>query len=212
MAAENNGRSDVAYRTREAVAVFDEHDRLVEAIQELELAGFNRAQMNLLTSEGDAEARIGHKVEDVGELAHDGKAPTGTWVDRHEIAEGRAALAGGLGYIGSVAAIGAVVASGGTLAAAIAAAVAAGGAGGAAGAWLGTLISSGHADEVAKQVRHGGILLWVQLQNPGQEARAVEILERFSTRKVELHDLTRPWGDQEMPLRDWQPDPLLAKD
>ena len=64
MAAENNGRSDVAYRTREAVAVFDGHDRLVEAIQELESAGFNRAQMNLLTSEGEAEARIGRKVED----------------------------------------------------------------------------------------------------------------------------------------------------
>ena len=35
---------------------------------------------------------------------------------------------------------------------------------------------------------------------------------RFSTRKVELHDITRPWGDEEVPLRDWHPDPLLAKD
>lgn len=212
MAAEKNGSMGMAYRSREAVAVFDDHDRLVDAIQELETSGFNRSQMNLLTGRRDAEAEAGREVENVGELAHEGKAPTGTWVDRHEVAEGRTALAGGLGYIGSIAAVGAVVASGGTLAAAIAAAVAAGGVSGAAGAWLGGLISSGHADEVAKQVENGGLLLWVQIQDPAQEARAVEILERFSTRKVELHDITRPWGDEEVPLRDLHPDPLLAKD
>ena len=212
MAAEKNSPSDVAYRSREAVAVFDDYDRLVDAIQELETAGFNRSQMNLLTDQRNAEAKVGRKVEDVRELAHEGKAPTGTWVDRHELAEGRTALAGGLGYIGSIAAVGAVVASGGTLAAALAAAVAAGGVSGAAGAWLGGLLSSGHVDEVAKQVANGGLLLWVQIQDPAQEARAVEILERFSARRVELHDITRPWGDEEVPLRDWHPDPLLAKD
>lgn len=210
-AADEQDAGTVAYRAHEVVAVFEDHDRLVEAIQELEMAGFNRSQMNLLTSRWDAEAKVGRKIEDVRELAHEGQAPTGTWVDRHELAEGRTALAGGLGYIGSIAAIGAVIASGGGLAAALAAAVAAGGVSGAAGAWLGNLISSGHADKVAEQVAHGGLLLWVQVQSHEQEARAVEILGRYAVREVEVHDLTRPWDKDEVPLRDWQPDPLLPK-
>ena len=47
------GRTDesaVRYKAREAVAVFNDHDDLVAAIEELELAGFDRAQINLMTS------------------------------------------------------------------------------------------------------------------------------------------------------------------
>jgi hypothetical protein len=207
--AEEQDQSKLQVRSREAVAVFDDHDTLVAAIQELEMAGFNRGQMNLLVSRKGAAEELGRKVDDVGELAGEGKAPVGTWVDPHEAAEGRTAIAGGLAYIGSIAAVGAVVASGGGLAPAIAAAVAAGGTGGAVGAWLGGLIGSGQAKEVEDQAAHGGLLLWVAIQNAEQEPRAIEILERHSGRQVRVHELNRPWGADPVPVGDWQPDPLL---
>ena len=47
---ESHDESRIQVRSREAVAVFDDHDELVAAIQELEMAGFNRSQMNLLAS------------------------------------------------------------------------------------------------------------------------------------------------------------------
>ena len=40
----------VAYRAREAVALFDDYVDLVAAIEELELAGFDRAQISLMRS------------------------------------------------------------------------------------------------------------------------------------------------------------------
>lgn len=206
---ESHDESRIQVRSREAVAVFDDHDELVAAIQELEMAGFNRSQMNLLASRRGAEEKVGHKVEDVDELAGDGRAPVGTWVDPHEVAEGKTAIAGGLAYVGSIAAIGAVVASGGGLAAAIAAAVAAGGTGGAVGAWLGSLIGTGQAQAVEERTARGGLLLWVGIQSAEQEPRAIEILQRRSKRDVQVHELTRPWGAEQVPLRDWQPDPFL---
>lgn len=209
--AEEHDESAIQFRAREVVGIFDSHDDLVAAIQDLEMAGFNRSQMNLLTGRQEAEEKLGQKVDDVSELAKEGEAPVGTWVDRHEIAEGKTAIAGGLAYIGSIAAIGAVVATGGGLAAAIAAAIAAGGTGGAVGAWLGSFIDSGQAKSIEGQLAHGGLLLWVEVQNAEQEPRAIEILKQHSARDVEAHDLIRSWGAEQAPLRNLQPDPLLSK-
>ena len=106
--APEDGRNDesaVDYRVREAVAAFDDHEDLVAAIEELEVAGFDRAQINLMTSRAAAEKKLGHAVKDIRELEDEPKVPLGGWIDRHELAEGRTALAVGLAYIGSFAAI-----------------------------------------------------------------------------------------------------------
>ena len=151
--------------------------------------------MNLLTGRQQAEEKLGHEVDDVTDLAQEGQAPVGDLGRSSRTAEGKTAIAGGLAYIGSIAAIGAVVATGGGLAAAIAAAIAAGGTGGAVGAWLGSFIDSGQAKSIEGQLAHGGLMLWVEIQSPEQEPRAIEILERHSARDV----------------RGSRPDPLLGR-
>jgi hypothetical protein len=209
-----NGRADgsaLRYRAREAVAVFSDYDDLVAAIEELELAGFDRAQINLVTSWKDVERKLGHVVADIRELEDEVRVPLGTWVDRHELAEGKAALVAGLAYVGSFAAIGVVVATGGGLAAVIAAAAAAGGAGGALGAWLARFVGRRRAHEIAEQLLRGGLLLWVETHGPEQERRALRVLERHATRDVHLHDLTRSRGTGRVPLHNWQPDPFLLR-
>lgn len=211
--APEDGRNDesaVDYRVREAVAVFDDHEDLVAAIEELEVAGFDRAQINLMTSRAAAEKKLGHAVKDIRELEDEPKVPLGGWIDRHELAEGRTALAVGLAYIGSFAAIGAVVATGGELAVVIAAAAAAGGSGGALGAWLGRRLGFRRAHELEEQLKQGGLLLWVQVRDQAQERKALDILGRHSTKDVHVHELTRRWGEEEVPMRKWQPDPFLA--
>ena len=103
------------------MALFDDYDDLVAAIEELELAGFDRAQINLMRSCRSAERKLGTRSRTSGSSRTSQRSHWG-WVDRYELTEGKAALAAGLAYVGSLVAIGAVVAGGGELAAIIAAA------------------------------------------------------------------------------------------
>ena len=200
----------VEYKVREAVAVFDTYDELVTVIEELEGVGFDRAQMNLMTSHKIAEQKLGHRIENVQELEDEPRVPVGTWVDRHEMAEGKTALTAGLAYIGSMAAVGAVVATGGGMAVAIAAAIAAGGTTGAVGAWLARTLGNRRAHEIEEQLKEGGLLLWVEIRRPEQEQKVLEILNRHSSRDVHVHEVTRTWGAEQVRMRGWQPDPFLA--
>jgi len=178
-------------KAREAVALFDDYDDLVGAVEELELAGFDRAQIKLMRSCKLTERRLGHPIGDMRELEDDPTIPLGGWVDRHELTEGRAALTTGLAYVGSLVAIGAVVARDGELAAIISAAAAAGGAAGACGLWLMGLVGRGRAREINEQLSRGGLLLWAETRTREQEQKAIGILECHSTRDVHLHELTR---------------------
>ena len=179
------------YKAREAVAIFDDYDDLLDAIEELEVAGFDRAQIKLMLSCRSAERKLGHPIEDMRELEDEPTVALGGWVDRYELAECKAALTTGLAYVGSLVAIGVVVAGGGELTAIIAAAAVAGGTAGAFGLWLMRLVGRCRAREINEQLSRGGLLLWAETRSPQQERRAIDILECHSTRDVHLHELAR---------------------
>jgi hypothetical protein len=180
-----------AYKAREAVALFDDYDDLITAIEELELAGFDRAQISLMRSCKAAEKKLGRPIGDVRELEDEPIVWTGGWFDRHELTEGRAALTAGLAYVGSLIAIGAVVAGGGGLAVILAAGMAGGGVAGAGGLRLSRFVGRRRTQEIKEQLSHGGLLLWAETRSRGQERRAIDILERHPTRDVHVHELTR---------------------
>ena len=100
-----------------------------------------------------------------------------------------AGLFGGLMYVGAAAAAGAIVVSGGTLAAGITAAVLAGGAG------VPHRLSPGQMDRrstCALSARADGswrLLLWVRTWDAEDERRAVEILRKHSGGGVHVHAL-----------------------
>jgi len=185
------GRRSGSPVVREAVALFADYDDLVSAIEELQIAGFDRVQIKLILSCKSAERRLGHPIKDMRELEDEPTVPLGGWIDQYELTEGKTALATGLAYIGSLLAIGVVVARGGELAAIIATAAAAGGAAGTFGLWLMRLVGRGRAREINEQMARGGLLLWAETRNREQEHRAICILQCHSTRDVHLHDLTR---------------------
>jgi hypothetical protein len=92
-------------------------------------------------------------------------------------------------FVGAITAVGAIVASGGTLAAAIVATVLAGGTGGFIGSILAKWVGEHHADYLQKQMDRGGLLLWVRTPDAEDEERAVEILKRHSGDDVHVHSL-----------------------
>jgi hypothetical protein len=177
---------------REAVAIFDGAEGLEMAIDELLSSGFDRYELSLLASQHAVEDKLGHAYEKVGELEDDVGVPRAAYVSTEAIGDAEGGLIGGLMYIGAVAASGAIVATGGTLAGAVVAAAMAGGAGGLIGAALARLIDYHHADHLARQLERGGLLLWVRTRDAEHEARALDILARHAARDVHLHDLPTP--------------------
>ena len=92
-------------------------------------------------------------------------------------------------YVGAVAAAGAIVASGGTLAAAILGAAMTGGAGGLIGSFLARWVGEEHGRHLQGQVDRGGLLLWVRTWDAGDEERAMRILKSHSGDQVHVHAL-----------------------
>lgn len=174
-------------KIREAVGVFADAQTLQTAIDELESAGFDRAEISLLAGEETITEKLGHKYSRAEELEDDPKVPRTAFVSTESRGDAEGGLIGGLLYVGAVAAAGAVVASGGTLLPVIASAAVGGGSGAAIGAVLARLVDRHHAEYMQKQLDHGGLLLWVRTWDAAREARAVDILRRHSAHDVHVH-------------------------
>ena len=91
--------------------------------------------------------------------------------------------------LGTLSAVGIIVASGGALAAALTGAAFGAGTWGLAGEILSKFIGENHARYVEEQLKHGGLLLWVRCLNSERETSATEILSRHSGRDVHVHSL-----------------------
>lgn len=188
--AENTGQRTV----REAVGVFDDAQSLEAAVDELESSGFDRADLSLLATEKAVIEKLGHRFERVSELEDDAKVPREAFTATESLGDAEGGLIGGLTYVGAVAAAGAMVAAGGTLAGVIAATAMSGGAGGLIGSVLARLIDDRHAERIQQQLGHGGLLLWVRTWTPEQEERAKGILDRHTAHDVHIHELPSVTG------------------
>ncbi len=208
-AAANTAAAAATVKVREAVAVFDRAEEYEAVIEELNSAGFDRADISLLASEAAVDQKLPHRFRRVERMENHDQVPRSAYVSSPDVSTGRGAAMAGLAYIGATAAAGLVVASGGTLAAVIAAAVAAGGGGGALGSIVAKWLGDRHAKTIEEQVNAGGLLLWVNVRDPEHERRALDILSRHSTHDVHVHEITREWGPDDRPLADVQPDPFL---
>jgi hypothetical protein len=176
-------------RIREAVGVFHDEKSLQSAVDALLIHGFDRSYVSLLASQHAVESKLGHRFDKVADLEDDPAVPTHAYVGVDSRTEGKAAIVGGLFYVGAVAAAGMIVASGGTAAAALIAAAVAGGGGGLIGAALAQFLEHRHAHRLQEQLDHGGLLLWVRTPSVESERRAVEILRAQDADDVHVHDL-----------------------
>jgi hypothetical protein len=194
---------------REAVAVFHDHKTFQAAVDDLLNAGFDYRDISLLAGEQAVEQKLGRYYEKISDLEDDPDVPRVAYADRDSLVEGRAALVGGLGYIGAVAAAGAIVATGGTLAVAIAGAVIAGGSGGLIGTLGARWLGRDRAKDVQAQLEKGGLLLWVRVRDNVCERRAIQILTRLSADDVHVHELPASKDPEGAPWQDFSPDPFL---
>lgn len=182
----SKGKKDTV---REAVAVFDDEDTLVAAADELMSAGFDRADLSLVAGEATVTEKLGHMYKQMEREEDDPKVPRTAFIQPESIGEGEGAVLGTLIYIPAVTVAGAIVATGGALAAVIGGAAVAGGAGALLGTVAASWIGRHHAEYLQEQLERGGLLLWVRTWNKDDEKRAVEILSRHSAHDVHVHTI-----------------------
>jgi hypothetical protein len=173
----------------EAVGIFQTPEDLQGAIDELLSSGFDRAELSLLASEVTVEEKLGHHYRKARDLADDPEVPRSAYVSTEAIGGAEGALIGGLMYVGAAVGAGAIVASGGPLAAAITGVALTGGAGGLIGVILAKFVSVHHAHYLQEQLDRGGLLLWVRTRTVEKEKRAVAILKKHSGSDVHVHPL-----------------------
>jgi hypothetical protein len=174
---------------REAVGVFHRAEDLQAAIDELLQSGFHRAELSLLASEQAVDRKLAHRYRKIGSLEDDPVIPRAAYVSPEAIGDAEGGLIGILMYVGAVAAAGAIVASGGTLTAAIVGAALSGGAGGLIGSFLAGWLGEEHGRHLQEQVDRGGLLLWVRTWDGADETRAKRILARHGGDHVHVHAL-----------------------
>jgi hypothetical protein len=170
----------MAQSIREAVAVFDDAQKLEEAVFALETHGFDRAAFSVLADEATVERKLGHRYQRVAEMEDMPAAPRETFFTRVSRLEAEYGIPAGLASVGFLALSG----IGGGLPA-----LAATAGGAVLGAAVGRMIHRHHARRVEEQLARGGLLLWVNLRDAAEEKTALEILKAHSAHDVHIHEI-----------------------
>ena len=181
--------SDYSSSKTEAVAVFHDVQSFQAAIDDLLLAGFDSADINVLAHEDTVTSKLGRAYKSTAEFKDDPDAPRIGCVPVETIGDAEGAVIGAGIYAPAIAGSLAVAASGGTILGAFAAAAIAGGAGGLIGAVLARFIGHEHARHLNQHINRGGLLLWVRTCDAEHEHEALEILRRHSAEDVHLHEI-----------------------
>src|SRR5579864_1483870 len=144
---------------REAVALFDDPERLEEAVSDLRSHGFDHADLSLLAREGLGE----RPIASARQLALDPATPRTDPTTDTDMRQGRILATSMAATIAGFAAAGVTVATGGVLAAVIAAGALAAGGAAAVGTIFGRKLDQDTANSLDAQLARGGVLLWVHL-------------------------------------------------
>lgn len=164
-----------AETVREMTATFQSAESLEAAVNALTTHGWDRADLSML---GQRDMLDDRPVAEHAAVVSDS-----------DIRQTRTMAAGMAGVVAAFVASGATIMTGGAaLAAVIGAAVAGGGAAAAVEA-LGLAADKKHDDFLQRQIDAGGIVLWVTLRAPNDEATAREIMKRCGGREIRVADV-----------------------
>jgi hypothetical protein len=197
------------YTVREVVGVFRNEGALEAAVEQLELAGVNRAAISVLSVD-NAQSDQGGQPHRTTEMTEDDPlARRAAYGSRGSLIEGEAVAVAVPLEIGGFAGAWAAAAAGGALATSIGATILGGGIGAGLGVLLFGAIAHHHAARIETELASGGLVLWVCTPSVAAEESALEVLRRCGGTSVHTHTLARQWGVADRPLHDVQPDPFL---
>jgi hypothetical protein len=197
---------------REVAGIFHSRDELVPAVDALLLAGFDRADIDVIVGGSLARERLGGVHVSIEELPEVPGVPRQPFIAREDLVEVLALAFAFLIFVGAAIAGWVVVASGGSLVwAAVAAAI-----GAVAAAGIGALIARAfarkHARELLAQAAARDFVLCVRVRSLEQEAKAQEILIGNGAKAVRPHEIQIEKHLEDLPLHSLRADPWLGEE
>ena len=201
-------------RVREVAGIFHARDALDAAAHELLLAGFDRADVDVVASLDQIRERIGPFYVAPEELADVPRTPRRPLIDRGDIGVFKVVVAGTLGAIAAGATLFLMMMQSGAgngeiaVAATLVGIVTAG-----AGFLLARRIFGGdEAQGLDALMAKRGLILWARARSPEQEALAQEILLAHGARAVRVHEIDLEKRPEDLPLGSIRPDPWLGSE
>jgi len=171
----------------EVVGVFDDYKHMESAIDDLELSGFNRANISVLGSQKAVEEKFGSPNVNVDILEDNPEAPRSPDIKKEEMGWGQGLLVSG-GLISGV--VAAIIASGGVAVPGVVTTIVIGGASGTAiGAVLAKMLGDKYAEFFQDQIDNGGLVLWVNTPKVGMEIKAEQILKEHNAHDIHTHKI-----------------------
>jgi hypothetical protein len=215
MAASRNTSDTVLERARvrEVTGVFHSRETLDAAANELLLSGFDRADIDVLDSLDEVPRRLGPIYVAPVELADVKHAPRRPFIADEDLTVFNVVVASVLGALGAMGTAYFVLVAGGRgaeagVAAALVGIVAAG-----AGFLLASRIfGRDEARGLDNLMATRGLILWVRVRSPEQEALAQEILLAHRAKAVRVHEIELEKRPEDLPLGKVRPDPWLGSE
>ena len=198
-------------RTREVTGVFHSKKALELAVQDLLIAGFDRADIDISASSDELGRRLNYQAIPPADLADLPTTP-------------RQPFIGGDDLIGAEAVAGSV--TGCAVAVGVAALLVAWGKSPPLIGIVALLCGLAAAGIAVFRVRRrllrerylgleniaewNGLVMWVRVRSPEMEAAAQEILVRHGAQAVHIHEIDLPKTAEDLPLHALRPDPWLG--
>jgi hypothetical protein len=173
----------------EVVAVFDDLERLQDAVDELQEFGVNRADISTAADARRINRELPGGYLHVREIEDNGEVPRRVFISKISLGDAEGLLIGVAVYIPAMIAAAAAAATGAEATTIVLAAGIAGALGGILGWMLARGLDRRYWRGFEEHLRRGGIVLWVAVQDSALEPRIRDILARHGGRDVHAHDL-----------------------
>jgi hypothetical protein len=197
-------------KVREVVGIFLSRDRLQEAVDALLLAGFDRANLDLMGSVAQLRKALSDASISLDEITSVRRVPKKAPVGPEDITLVQAMVVGVFGFLAAAGAAAIVIASdGGTIQAVIAATLA-----GCVAAALSGYVFARHVkpkDVVVldERLADRGVMLWVRVVSTEQEEKARYILLKHDAQGVRAFEAEIAKTTDDIPLSRLRPDPFI---
>lgn len=197
-------------RVREAAGVFRSRAALEAAAEALQLAGFDRADIDVLADADAVQQKLRAPYIAAEDLADVPLAPRRAFIAREDVALVVAGIAGILIYIGATLAALAILSTGSAWLWASIVAVGIAAVGGIGASVVIRFLQRQQAEQLERTAIANGLILWVRVRSPDREERAQQILRERGAQAIRVHEIEVDKRLEDLPLSNLRPDPWLG--
>jgi hypothetical protein len=198
-------------RTREVTGVFHSRKALIDAAEELLVAGIDRADIDVSASVDELDRRLNYQSIPAADLADMPITPRQSFMGIDDVLTTDAVVGSLAGCIGAVAMAYFLIIRGmAPLSVGIVSVLTGLVVGGVAVLAVRRRLQRERVRGLEKLAEAYGLLIWVRVQSPEKEAEAQEILARHGAGAVHVHEIELAKTPEDLPLHSLRVDPWLG--